>query len=257
MITGSFTNTFVNYESGARTRISELVTALFIIICILLFSPFVKYIPVASLSAIVIVAAFNMIDIENIKRSCKTTNFDAVILVATFITTVLLPRIDYAIYFGVFISILLVLRKTSKIDYSHIDYEEEEKEEFSRQSLQDVQENECIVINLGGNLHFHSSENLKKELNESFMKNKCFVIRMREIEDIDITSLKELDKFIDRVHHNGGKVFLSGVNQKLYKSLQESGIIEKVDDANIFEANQYLFSSTRDAIEEAQKNNNH
>ena len=256
VVTGSFTRSYVNYKAGARTRISEFITALFLIIFVLIFAPFVKYIPVSSLSAIVIMAAYNMIDLESIIKSFKTTKFDAVILVATFITTILLPRIDYAIYFGILVSILLVLRNTSDIDYSHIEYKEEEEEEFSRQSLQDVQENECIVINLGGNLHFHSYDNLKKELNESFMRNKCFVIRMREIENIDITSLKELDKFIDKVHQNGGKVFLSGVSEKLYKSLQESGIIEKVDDANIFEANQYLFSSTKDAIEEAQKNDN-
>jgi SulP family sulfate permease len=256
-VTGSFTRSFVNYEAGARTRISEFITSLFLILFIFLFVPFVKYIPISSLAAIVIMAAYNMVDIENIIESFKTTQFDAVILVVTFITTILLPRIDYAIYFGIFISILLVLRNTSDIDYSHIDYEEEKEDEFLSQSLQDVQENNCIVINIGGNIHFHSSENLKKELNDSFMQEKTFIIRMREIENIDITSLKELDKFIDKVHDSKGTVLLSGINQKLYKALKESGIINKVDEKNIYKASDYIFSSTKEAIEETQNNETH
>jgi SulP family sulfate permease len=227
-VPGSFTRSFVNYDTGARTRVSQFFTALFLLLFILILSPVIKYIPVPSLSAVVIMAAIKMIDIPNIVRSLKTTKFDAVVLIVTFMTTILAPRLDYAIYFGVLVSIILMLRNTSYIDYSHIDYNGEEDEEFLHESLQNVQENDFIVINLGGNFHFNSAENLKKELNESFCKNKDFIIRVRDVENIDITSLKELEKFIEKVQNNGGDVFFSGVNDSLYKSLQECGIREKL-----------------------------
>jgi SulP family sulfate permease len=227
-VPGSFTRSFVNYDTGARTRVSQFFTALFLLLFILILSPVIKYIPVPSLSAVVIMAAIKMIDIPNIVRSLKTTKFDAVVLIVTFMTTILAPRLDYAIYFGVLVSIILMLRNTSYIDYSHIYYNGEEDEEFLHESLQNVQENDFIVINLGGNFHFNSAENLKKELNESFCKNKDFIIRVRDVENIDITSLKELEKFIEKVQNNGGDVFFSGVNDSLYKSLQECGIREKL-----------------------------
>ncbi|MFW6266256.1 MAG: SulP family inorganic anion transporter [Halanaerobiales bacterium] len=255
-ITGSFTNTFINYQAGARTRISELTTALFFIVFLLIFSPFVRYIPVSSLAAIVLLAAYHMIDLENIIKSFKTTRFDAVILIVTFLTTIIAPRLDYAIYFGVLVSIGLVLRSTSDIDYSHINYDEEEEREekqFSRQSLKDVEKNKCIVINLGGNLHFNSAERLKERLNESFIKGKTFVFRLRNIETIDITTLKVLNNFIDRVQKSGGEVYLSGVSDKLYDYLKESGVIEKINDKRVFEANQYILSSTKEAIENAEE----
>lgn len=254
-ITGSFTNSFINYEAGAKTRLSELITAIFFIIFLLVFSPLVKFIPVASLAGIVILVATGMIDIEKIKRTFKTTDFDAMIFIATFITTILLPRLDYAIYFGVLVSIILVLRNTSDIDYSHIDYQSEKNEEFSHKNIHDVKENECIIINIGGNVHFNSAENLKEELDDSFIKDKDFIIRMRDIETIDITSLNELRKFIDRVQENGGRVLFSGINDKLYKYLEESGILNKIDEEDVFKANEYIFSSTKDAFNEVQEEN--
>ena len=254
-ITGSFTNSFINYEAGAKTRLSEFLTAIFFIIFLLIFSPLVKFIPVSSLAGIVIIVAAGMIDFEKIKRTFKTTDFDAVIFIATFITTIILPRLDYAIYFGVLVSIILVLRNTSDIDYSHIDYQSEKDEEFSHKQIHDVKENECIIINIGGNVHFHSAENLKKELDDSFIKNTDFIIRMRDIETIDITSLNELRKFIKRVQKNGGRVLFSGINDKLYKYLEESGILDKINKEDVFKANEYIFSSTKDAFNEVQEEN--
>ncbi|MGM0409628.1 MAG: SulP family inorganic anion transporter, partial [Bacillota bacterium] len=116
-ITGSFTNSFINYEAGAKTRLSEFITAIFFIIFLLLFAPLVKFIPVSSLAAIVLLVATGMVDIEKINRTFNATGFDAIVLTATFITTILLPRLDYAIYFGVLVSIILVLRNTSDIEY--------------------------------------------------------------------------------------------------------------------------------------------
>ena len=255
-ITGSFTNSFINYEAGAKTRLSEFITAIFFIIFLLVFSPLVKFIPIASLAGIVILVAVGMIDFEKIKRTFKTTDFDAMVFIATFITTILLPRLDYAIYFGVLVSIILVLRNTSDIDYSHIDYQSEKDEEFSHKQINDVKENECIIINIGGNVHFHSAENLKEELDDSFIKNTDFIIRMRDIETIDITSLNELKKFIDRVQKNGGRILFSGINDKLYKYLADSGILDKINKEDVFKANKYIFSSTKDALNEVEEENN-
>ena len=90
-------------------------------------------------------------------------------------------------------------------------------------------------------------------LDDSFLKDTDFVIRMRDIESIDITSLNELKKFIDRVQKNGGRVLFSGINDELYKYLEDSGILHKIGKENVFKANEYIFSSTKDAINEVKE----
>ncbi|MBM7623153.1 SulP family inorganic anion transporter [Sporohalobacter salinus] len=250
-ISGSFTNSFANYEAGAKTRFSELIIAVIMLLFIILFNSLVEYIPISTLSAIVIIVAYNMIDIPEIIKTFKTTKYDAVVLSVTLLTTILAPRLDYAIYLGVLISTIIVLKDTSDINYSHISYEQEESK-FVHQDFEEVKNDELIVINLSGNLNFNSSENLKEELDESFQENKIFVIRTRNVESIDFTTIRELDKFIDRVQNHGGDVMICGLGDDIFEPLEESGVIDKVNRSNVFRAGDYIFSSTQEAINKAE-----
>ena len=251
--TGSFTKSFTNLEVGAKSRLSQLIAGVSVLLFILLFGGIVSYIPIASLAGIVILVAFYMIDKEEIKKHFSTTKFDAAIFSATFVTTILTPRLDYAIYFGVVVSFLLVLKNTSDVNYSYISYDQNGKEEFSQEKLKNVKEDEYIVINLSGSIHFNTSENLKKKLNESFRENKIFVIRMRDIENIDITAIQELEKFIDRVNQNHGEVIICGLDDKIYEILKQYGIIDKISEKNCFSVRDDIFKSTKKAIKRAEK----
>ncbi|MFW5790137.1 MAG: SulP family inorganic anion transporter [Bacillota bacterium] len=255
-ISGSFTNTFTNLQSGAKSRLSEFFTAIAITVFIIFFSPFAVYIPIPSLAGLVIVVAIRMIDIEEIKNSFRN-KFDSLIFLATFITTIGLPRLDYAVYFGVIVSFILVLKNTSSINYSHFEYEDR-GEQFHRREMAEVNngnfdKGSYVLINLAGNINFNTSENLKHNLDESFAENQVFIIRLRDVENIDLTSLKELEAFIDRVENSGGQVIFCGVDNKIHKMLDRYGIINKIGRDNIFMADDYIFSSTRSAIEKARE----
>ena len=251
-VTGSFTRTSLNYEWGAKTRISGFISGLVTVAFFVLLTPVIGYIPIPALSVIVVLVIYRITDWEEIILIFKTGRFDSLIFIVTFLTTVISTRLDYAIYFGVFLSFILVLKNSSNISYTHYDYNGEKEDTFSRQPLKQVKENDCIIINLAGTLHFNCAENLKNELNESFREDKVFVVRMREIEDIDLTSIEELDKFIEKVKKNGGKVILSGVSERMYNSLKEYGIIEKLNDDNIFTGENIIFASTREAVARAE-----
>ena len=254
-ITGSFTKSFANYEAGAKSRFSEMIAGISELIFIVLFSSIVSLIPIPSLAAIVIMVAYYMFDKDEIIQSFKTTKFDAMVFSATFITTILTPRLDYAIYFGVLVSFILVLKNTSDVNFSHISYNENGDEEFTKKDLDNVKEDECIVINVSGVLHFNASESLKEELNDSFKKEQIYVIRLRDAHEIDLTAIQELDKFVDRVKENGGSVMLCGLDDNIRSALEEYGLVEKVDKENIFMEKDDIFHSTKNAIMEAEKKN--
>jgi len=248
-ISGSFTNSFSNYQAGAKTRLSELFTALIIILSILLLSPVINYVPVASLATLVLLVAYSMIDIRDIKQVLSITRFDMIVFLVTFLTTISTPRLDYAVYFGVLVSLTLVLRHTDKINFTYMNYQTDSRYPFYQHNSKELNKKQEILINLAGNLHFNSAKNLKNQLNESFIEGRTFILRMREVDVIDITSMKELDNFIEKVYRNNGEVLLSGISPKLYDPLNNFGIIEKIGEENIFFANKYYFSSTKEAME--------
>lgn len=169
-------------------------------------------------------------------------------------TTILTPRLDYAIYLGVVMSAVLVLKNTSELEYSHISYDEDEDQFVTHQNVEKVEDDNYIIINLTGTMHFNAAENLKENLNNSYVKNKVFIIRMRRIDNIDLTVIEEIDKFIDKVQESGGKIILSGVKNSIYKSLKSYGITDKLKEDDIKFYNKNLYSSTKNAIKDVQEN---
>ena len=250
VISGSYTNTFANYEAGAKTRISELATAIFILIFVVFFSSFTTLIPITSLAAIVILVAYYMIEPRNIIKILKTSFFDRITFLSTFFLTILSPRLDYAVYLGLAISLIMVIKNTSEVNYNHIKYNKN-KNYFTKRKLNEVKEDDYIIIDISGSLYFNSVHNLYQKLKRSYKENQKYIIRMRDVNDIDVSILKELTRFIDKVQQSNGEVLLSGVNKKLYSKLKKSGIIDKISNKNIYKENKKgIFESTKNAVKD-------
>ena len=254
--TGSITNTHINDQAGAKSRFSQLLTGIIILVLSVLFSSIFKYIPVAALSGIVIVVAYNMIDTKEIIKITKTTNFDAIILIATFLATIFVPRIDYAIYIAVGLSIILMLRRMSNPDITHIGYNDEEKGILEKKEIEDKKREDYIIINFSGHMFFHSANKLQKKLEENYCKKQKFILRLRDINNIDYTAIKEIEKFIDKVLGSGGKIIISGAKEEVYNIFKKYGIINKVGEENIFKMKNQFFSATRKAIKKIKNTEN-
>ena len=252
VVTGSFSKSFANYESGAYSRLSGFFSGVSALIIILVFSSIIKILPIATLAAIILVVAYNLIDFHEISTCFRTTRFDGIVFLATFIMTIISPRLDYAVYFGVIVSIIFVLKRSSNMNSDYLAYNSSDGSFVKKQS-KELHKEDYIVINLSGIMHFNVSDNLKEEFDKSEIEKDQYVIRMRDVEYIDITVIKELERFIDKIKKRGGEVYLSGVDEDNYERLKEYGIMEKINEKHIFRADEEIFASTKDAIDEIDK----
>ncbi len=248
-ISGSFTNSYANYQTGNETRLSEFFTALSIILFILVFNSLISNIPISSLSGLVILVAYRMIDLDEIKEIFRAKRSDAIIFLVTFITTLSAPSLEYAVYLGVLISLLVVIRQSSRVDIYHMIYDRNAKNKLHRKEPHEREDDDYKIIDLSGDLDFSASDNLKEEFDKIYEAGGTFIIRMRNIERVDLTSLKELDKFIERVKESGGKVILTGISKELYEDLKQLNIKEKIGETNIYESKDQMLSSTIRAVE--------
>ncbi len=251
----SFTNTFANYQSGAKTRISELISALSILAFILFFNFFIKFIPISALAGLVLVVAYNMIDIEEIKELLNATRADTLIFISTFIATISSPRIEYAVYFGVFLSIISVVRDSSEASVGHLKYDEDSYTKIVETDPEDIEEDEYIILDLVGDFTFSAADSFKYQLEDISEAAEGYIIRVRNIDNMDITSINELKKFIKTVQSREGEVLISGLNDRKYDILKKLGIIQLVGEEKIFFENDKILSSTLDAVEQAEKDN--
>jgi SulP family sulfate permease len=256
-ISASFSNTFANLSAGAKHRISQFFCAISIIIFILFFRPLISYIPVAVLAGLVIAAALGITDLEEVLKNMKTTKGDALIFWSTFTATIVLPNLDQAIYFGVLVSLVVVLQISKKADIEMLFYDKKEDDQayhLHHADHEDVDESEIStqqarVVDLKGAVHFSAADDLKDQLDDFFEPNTDFIIRLRNVRRIDITIIGVLEEFIDRVHENGGEIMLTGVNERLIKIFKKIGLVKKIGEGNIYLPETEYFAATNKALD--------
>jgi len=256
-ISSSFAKTFTNLSAGAKHRVSQFFSAISIILFIIFFRTYLAYIPVAVLAGLVISAAVGILDLKEVIRNLKTTRGDALIFGTTFLATIVLPNIDQAIYFGVLVSLVVVLQISKEADIDMLYYDKKEDDEgYHLHNIQDektaesdISARQARVIDLKGAVHFSAADDLKEQLEEFYQPKTDFIIRLRNVRRIDITIIKVLEDFIDQVQENGGEIMLTGVNERLLKIFRKIGLVEKVGEANIYLPETEYFAATHKALE--------
>ncbi len=111
---GSFTRTGVNYEAGAKTPLSAIFAALFLVLIVLLVAPLTAYLPIAAMGGVILLVAYNLVDLTHIKQTIAFSRSETAVLAATFFSTLFLD-LEFAIYIGVITSLVLFLAKTSTL----------------------------------------------------------------------------------------------------------------------------------------------
>ena len=201
---GSFTRSAINYFSGAKTRMSGIAACVIFSVILLFFSPFAKYIPNASLAGIIMVIAYNMVNRKEMKKVSKTSRSDSIAMWVTFIATVLMPDLDWAIYMGIAISIILYLKDTNTVPVKLLIPEQDGTSRFYERELSLTDEKvDVLIVELEGNLYFGSASDLEEKLQEVYNKAKIFILRMKSVSTVDITALEALQNFILQVKKSG------------------------------------------------------
>lgn len=119
-----------------------------------------------------------------------------------------------------------------------------------------MKDEDRVIIDLEGELHFNRIAELKEKLELTFRSGNYFVIRMTNVNEIDMTTVGELEEFIDEVRDTGGDVFLTGIFEEIKEDFDDYGLTEKLGEDNFFSEGEELFESTREAIEKAKEENN-
>ncbi len=248
-ISGSFSNTFANYQAGARSKLSQLFCAFAIIIFSIFLRPAIQYIPIAGLAGLVITAAIGIIDIKDIIPNLKTTKGDALIFWTTFLATIILPNLDQAVYLGVLISLFVVI-KISKEPQVELLHYQRKNDDYYLHEIKPGQADltSCKVIDISGDIHFSAAQNLTDKLNDLYTPNSSYIIRIRKVKRIDITILKVFSEFTDTVINSGGSIKFTGLNNRIYQMFINYGLAEKIGDDNLYQPEKGFFEATKKAI---------
>ncbi|XP_069988281.1 sodium-independent sulfate anion transporter isoform X4 [Penaeus vannamei] len=112
-VTGSFSRTAVNATSGVRTPAGGVVTGLLVMLALAFLTPYFRYIPKATLSAMIICAVIFMVEYEMVLPIWRARKLDQLPLWGSFLTC-LFWKLEYGILVGVGINLAILLYGTAR-----------------------------------------------------------------------------------------------------------------------------------------------
>ncbi len=241
---GSFTRSGINYEAGAKTPMSAIFAAIFLMIIVLLIAPLTAYLPIAAMGGIILLVAYNLIDFHHIKQTLSFSVPESAVLLTTFFATLFL-ELEFAIYLGVLLSLILFLAKTSTPNVPVLSVDPmSPHRKFVRVDEKPVAEcPQLKIIRIDMSVYFGSVNHIQKVLGKITDKEKIhhILIEASGINFIDLAGAEMLAAENSRLLKMGGGLYFVGLKSNVYEFAAESGIIKQI-------GNDHFFDSKADAI---------
>jgi sulfate permease, SulP family len=249
---GSLTRSAINFGSGAVTRVAGILSGVFVLVAMLLLKSWIIYIPIVSLSGIVIISALQLIDVGQLRIVWFASPRSWFVLITTFITVLFLP-IQVSIFLGMVLSISLYLFESSKVDFIYM--EPTSDGQFVEVNFQDLQEKQprIMVVNLDGALYFAAVEDLENKFHQTLDSDvEVIILRLRNTRLVGSTAMTSLGPLIQHARREGVTILFSGVPSEIAASFRKSGVSEIIGEDHIFIATPVPYQSTHKAYELAQ-----
>lgn len=211
-VTGGFSRTAVNDQSGARTPLASLITAGAIAIALLTITPLFAWLPNAVLAAVVMAAVFGLIDIKEVVHLWKVRKSDLVQLVVTFAAT-LTFGIEIGIGVGVGVSIAQVIWSSARPVIARLGRVVGTPFWRDTARIEDLETfDDVVVLRLDARLYFANVARLEQEV-EGVQKDRprSVVVDFGGVNDVDTSALHVLEELHNTLEGLGQRLALARV----------------------------------------------
>ncbi len=229
--TGAIARTATNIKSGATSPVAGIVHAITLVLFVLFLAPIASAIPLASLSAVLMVVAWDMSDLDRFLRlPRRAPKSDTIVLLATFVLTVVVD-LTVAVEVGVILAVFLFLRRaieTAEIKPSFLD-----SEENRTASAVPVHPKNVEVYEITGPFFFGVADMLQDTLDSLEKAPKTFVLRMKEVPAIDSTGIAALKSFARHCRAHKTTLILSEVRPQPLAALDRARFLDEIGRENV------------------------
>lgn len=234
---GSFTRSGVNFAAGARTPIAAIFAAIILMIAILFIAPLAAYLPIPAMAGIIILVAYNLIDFDHIRKILKASWAESAVLTITFFTTLFL-QLEFAIYFGVFFSLVFYLQRTSRpLIVTMAPDPDHPKRKFTNLQMKALYEcPQLKIIRIDGSLFFGAVDHVITEIRNIQERTgiRHFLIIANGFNLIDVAGAEMLVMESRLLKEKGGGLYLSGMKKRAREFMQKGGYWDEIGGDNFF-----------------------
>ncbi len=230
--TGAIARTATNVKCGARSPVAGIIHAVTLLIIILAAAPLAKFIPLATLSAVLVNVALNMGEWHNFSRLPKWPRSDAAVFLTAFGLTVIID-LTVAVEIGMVLAAVLFIKRVSETtQITAVD--ETTETEGSQHSLVGKEIPKGVMVyRIFGSFFFGAADKLESVLKREKKEPEVLILRMRKVLAMDATGLNALEDLYERLHRRGKHLVISGPHTQPLFMMDKAGFLDRLGKENV------------------------
>ena len=245
---GSVSGTALIMGAGAKSRWGNIFVGLFVAVIVLLAAPLVESVPMPALAALLIVAGFQGLRIEQAVIAWKTGRISRVVMGVTFAATLVVP-LQFAVLFGMALSIVLnVFRQSNKIVVMQWVLQPEGFP-LEQAAPKRLPSNQLTLLHVYGSLFFAAAKSMEEMLPEIGNATRAVVgINLRGKSEVGSTFMTVLQRYAQALKDHDSRLMLIGVDPLVRDQLAKTGVLKLIGEENVFVATPQLGVALNQAV---------
>ncbi len=237
-VSGSFSRSALNLASNAKSGFSSLVTAGFVLVTLLYFTPLLYHLPKPALAAMIVLAVANLIDFSVLHRSWQAGRDDGIAAALTFVATLAFaPNIQNGILTGIIFSLgAFIYRRMSprivllgrNVDGLLVD---------AAHNRLPVLHEKIAALRFDATLFFANAsffEDAILKLERENPKLEYILVVASGINHIDASAVEMLRRVVRRLRECGITLVFSSTKRQVLDVVKRTGLAAELGEANIF-----------------------
>ncbi len=232
---GSFNRSGLNFAAGAKTPLAAISSAVFLLVIVIFLAPLAKYLPTAAMAGILFLVAWGLVDVKEIKQVLKVSRPESAVLIATFISTLTLD-LEFAIYIGVLLSLVLYLNRTSRPPLEDVRPDPSGNSTVFIPGTAVPVGRQLGIVRLNGSIFFGSVNHLQESFDQLRSQNpqqENLLLVASGINFIDLAGAHLLAEEAKRRRAQGGALFICLLKDEPAAMLEKSGAADHIGRENI------------------------
>jgi len=245
---GSISGTALTMGAGAKSRWTNIFVGLFVAVIVLVAAPLVERVPMPSLAALLIVAGYQGLRVQEAVLAWNTNKISKVVMSVTFVATLVVP-LQFAILLGMAISIVLhVFRESNKVVVTQW-LLQPEGFPLEQPAPKRLPSHQLTLLHVYGSLFFAAAKSMEEMLPEVADATHAVVaINLRGKSQIGSTFVTVLQHYSQALRNQDSKLMLVGVDPAVRDQLAKTGVLKLIGEENVFLATPQLGTALNQAV---------
>lgn len=228
-VTGVIARTAINIRAGAQTRLSGLIHALVLTILILFMARYAEQIPLAALSAILILTGFRLFEWDEGREIWKASKLEAWVMIITTIVSVLVD-LTAGVIAGLVFTCGLFIRQMSALRLVSIEDDSRESS-TPAPSIPTCKYAQTFLVD--GPLFFGATERFT-EIILQVQDLKVLILEMSQVKTMDLTGVETLLSVHRQLERKGARMVMASLPAQPLELLKRTKAINEIGEENIY-----------------------